>query len=356
VRDARYFDNPAHFCSQEAHGEIQSPNPIRVEVSLKNPSCNAYSDGKIELKVSGGRMPYTYLWSDGATTKDRNSLSDGDYRITITDANNCFMSETYELRQPEALAVNIGSDFTLCANRSETLNGSLSLAGMHYNWTKDGVAIAADSLCTIRSAGVYRLTVSNESGCSAFSEIKVSLSDEELVADFVVASKIPNNTRVYAVNIIRTGYDRIEWSVPKEAIITEELSDRLQFAIPANGRYRLGMIAYRGNCRDILYKDFEVANKNEIEDYNEAEPLLKRFVVYPNPNNGHFAVYVELSVPTDYSLVLYNSQGIPVETKTYTNSMGGEIGFTDSTIQGGVYYLRFISEKVTSLFKIIVQQ
>ncbi|MFX8731584.1 SprB repeat-containing protein, partial [Acinetobacter baumannii] len=36
-------------------------------------SCNNYNDGQISLTVSGGRGAVSYLWNDGATTKDRQS-------------------------------------------------------------------------------------------------------------------------------------------------------------------------------------------------------------------------------------------------------------------------------------------
>jgi hypothetical protein len=47
------------------------------------------TDNSVDLSVSGGTSPYTYLWSDSATTQDRTGIPAGDYTCTVTDANGC---------------------------------------------------------------------------------------------------------------------------------------------------------------------------------------------------------------------------------------------------------------------------
>jgi hypothetical protein len=47
------------------------------------------SDGMIDLTVTGGVGPYTYLWSNAATTEDLNGLTGGTYTVTVTDNNGC---------------------------------------------------------------------------------------------------------------------------------------------------------------------------------------------------------------------------------------------------------------------------
>ena len=41
--------------------------------------------GSINLTVSGGVSPYTYQWSNNATTEDISGLSQGTYTVTVTD-------------------------------------------------------------------------------------------------------------------------------------------------------------------------------------------------------------------------------------------------------------------------------
>lgn len=43
--------------------------------------------GKIDVYVTGGMSPYTFLWSDGSNSSNRTGLSPGVYTIYVTDAN-----------------------------------------------------------------------------------------------------------------------------------------------------------------------------------------------------------------------------------------------------------------------------
>jgi hypothetical protein len=50
-----------------------------------NPTCFGSASGSINVSVSGGISPYSFLWSDGVQTEDRSNLLAGTYSVTITD-------------------------------------------------------------------------------------------------------------------------------------------------------------------------------------------------------------------------------------------------------------------------------
>jgi len=54
--------------------------------NLQNSGCGE-ANGAIDIYVSGGTQPYSFLWSNGATTEDLNGLLPGQYSVTVTDAN-----------------------------------------------------------------------------------------------------------------------------------------------------------------------------------------------------------------------------------------------------------------------------
>ena len=56
---------------------------------------NADIEGSIN--ASGGTSPYTYNWDNGATTPTINTLSAGDYCVTVTDASGCSVDECYTI-------------------------------------------------------------------------------------------------------------------------------------------------------------------------------------------------------------------------------------------------------------------
>ncbi len=136
-----------------------------ASTSVSDVSCNGFSDGAIQLNVSGGTAPYTYLWSDGQTSALASGLSAGSYSVTVTDANGCTISVNATVNEPTSL-YNNNTTFTevSCHGLSDgsiTVNVLGGIPPYSYLWSDGQIAATANGL----SAGTYSVTVTDANGC-----------------------------------------------------------------------------------------------------------------------------------------------------------------------------------------------
>lgn len=73
-----------------------------------NVSSGQASDGMISVTPAGGTAPYSYDWSNGATSEQVNGLAAGIYSVTITDANGCSLTVSFTLDGPNDLQMPTG--------------------------------------------------------------------------------------------------------------------------------------------------------------------------------------------------------------------------------------------------------
>ncbi len=99
-------------CSLIGKTKVEEPTEIQIISEKRDVTCKDQSDGFVDITVSGGIPPYTYSWSTGSTEEDAENLPGGEYSVTVRDAHNCPMNESYSISVPDIICIWIPSAFT----------------------------------------------------------------------------------------------------------------------------------------------------------------------------------------------------------------------------------------------------
>jgi Secretion system C-terminal sorting domain/SprB repeat len=148
---------------------INEPAPISSSYTLNPISCSGMLDGSILVIPNGGTAPYQYNWSNGFDGPNPTNLSAGDFSVTITDANNCFYSETITLTEPSVLEASFDVFHNNCfGDESGSINAFVTGGVMPYsfNWSNGADTSLIDHL----PAGNYSVLISDANNC-AFEQI-----------------------------------------------------------------------------------------------------------------------------------------------------------------------------------------
>lgn len=79
-------------CSIDSSMFIVSPDELDAVVFIKNPTCHRFHDGSIELNVSGGTPPYSFVINDSIRySVFFEGLEASAYTIQVYDAKNCML-------------------------------------------------------------------------------------------------------------------------------------------------------------------------------------------------------------------------------------------------------------------------
>lgn len=79
-------------CEKEVSFEINQPDVLELSIEIIRGTNDSID--RLEASAKGGVGNYTYLWNTGETTESIAFAGVQDYSVTVTDANNCTVSDT----------------------------------------------------------------------------------------------------------------------------------------------------------------------------------------------------------------------------------------------------------------------
>ncbi len=158
----------------QATGMMMGGGVISVTVTSNNVSCFGGSNGSATANPSGGGGgPYSYNWSNGATTQTASNLSAGTYTVTVTNGSGGNGTASVTITQPTQLNASIINQVNincLIPSGSATAMGSGGTGGYSYAWSSGATGATASNL----SAGTHTVTVTDANFCTKTATVNIT--------------------------------------------------------------------------------------------------------------------------------------------------------------------------------------
>ncbi len=143
----------------------QAPVLSTSNISFIAVSCFGLADGSANISVVGGRMPYTYSWSNNSDSSSAVGLAGGNYYVTVTDSSGCVIVDSVSIAEPTALGLSLDEDSITCNGFSDGRIRSTPVGGTTpytYSWSNSQNTQDIFNL----SPGDYSLTLTDANGCT----------------------------------------------------------------------------------------------------------------------------------------------------------------------------------------------
>jgi len=350
--------------------------PTVTIVSLTGVTCADTTNGAIDITQSGGSPPYTWLWSNGETTSDLDSLSPGEYIVRVTDVAGC------EGLLPAVIVQDPPAVNEICLVTVDSVSGKNLIMWErngaddvdHFNIYRESskknvyqllkeLPIAEETKYTdsvadpmIRS-WKYRISVVDV--CGNESEKSIAHKTMHLTMNLGLLDNSVNliwdHYEGFDVSTYRVWrYANDVWDMRDE--FASSVSQWTDPAAPEEGDlYYVLEVVHPTGCTSTELKasTLNTSRSNRQTTTRQKSTIgisdlngeLYNLSVFPNPSNGVFNIGLDLVTPEDVDLRLFDLSGKLIFVNTYK----AEIGRTNievdlSGFANGMYYLHLRTE------------
>jgi gliding motility-associated-like protein len=134
--------------------------------------CDDTNSGAINLLVAGGTPPFTYTWSNGATTEDLTNIPAGNYLVTVTDSRGCSKTAQYVINRPPPIVIGVETktDFnceTKYVKQTFVAQVSGGVPPYQLTWSSGTISGTNNEMMNTNQNGTVVLGVTDNLGCTA---------------------------------------------------------------------------------------------------------------------------------------------------------------------------------------------
>jgi len=316
---------------------------ISLDANVINPVCHS-ATGTISITPTGGTAPYTFIWSQGATTGEVEVVA-GAYSVTITDDNGCTTSESYTVSEPSALQLTSEIAHESCW---EACDGSIFVIAsggtgeITYHWGAFGQAPSLTDLCP----QTYPLTITDENNCTLTDTFAIDPGLQLLAA---IEGTIEICEGDSAILLATGAFDSLIWS-------TGATSPTIEWSTPGP----ISVILYKGSCSDTAQVTTEVFPLPDFTIEENSGTLTAAITEGSAPfsyqwSTGDITEAITVTTSGTYSLTITDANGCRsssdievIITSTHESSLqaikvfpnpAAEVLFIEPFDAGSSYYL-----------------
>ncbi|MEP1486901.1 MAG: PKD domain-containing protein [Algibacter sp.] len=303
--------------------------------------CDDSNSGSINLIVTGGTLPLAYLWSNGDTTEDLNTIPPGNYTVTVIDANNCEVSENWDINRFKPLEVDVEviTDFnctTRIVNQTFVAKPEGGVPPYTINWSSGIISGVNGELMNTSQNGLVTIDIEDSIGCTTNYSYNVQipvLGD----ADFNITSSAFSSFDFYSVqdpiqftNTAIGDFISVSWDFGDGNFSTEE---NPAYTYIKEGAYSVEQtVTYPFGC--VYTKQISLVIE---KGYN---------IIMPNaftPNGDTINAYFvpESIALSNMTFNIYNTWGSLIYSETGDSIKGWNGKTNDADAENGNYYYTF---------------
>jgi gliding motility-associated-like protein len=153
-------------CTETKSITLANKTTLGVTTTAATSLCGGTTGTASAVTVTGGTAPFTYKWSNNATTKDLTNLAAGNYSVTVADAKGCQATQSVTVGTSGS---NISASALVTDGKCNTTNGEVKLTATGgkapYTYTYSGGTNQTGSFSNL-AAGDYTFSITDANGCT----------------------------------------------------------------------------------------------------------------------------------------------------------------------------------------------
>ena len=352
-------------CKNEATSVITVSDAPLVAASITNANpCPG--GGAINLTVIGGIQPYTFSWSNGATTQNLSNLIAGNYTVTVY-AGPCSVINTYAIGAGTyAPTLSVTNLYSCSARLNWTATASVAFYYVRYKvtgtatWSTavnvgnvlfyDFTGLAANTTYTFSVAafcpGNQNLGWRSKNGktqvCTApINPVVTNLTNNSVTVSWSSACSPASFTFQYRKSgtTVWTSINTTATSATANNLVTATQYD-----------FRV-----RSSCGTGVNSAFTAIQNFTTPRFEDTEPE-NQFAIFPNPNSGSFVLQIP-ALKNDGEISIYNITGQMIyHSLVLSNENSSSQKIILENISSGLYEVVITDGAETLKHRLIIQK